>query len=74
MAEKKTPKHRYGCEHFPEAAMEHARAAHSEMRKSFISLLPPEFVEHRRAARREMLLAAREMINHAIERVEEKEA
>ena len=72
--ENKNPKHRNGCEHFPEEALEHARAAHTEMRESFKALLPPEFIEHRRAARREILLAAREMINHAIDRLEKKEA
>ena len=71
--EKKSTAHRFGCEFFPEAAMEHARAAHQEIHKSFVSLLPPGFVEHRRAARKEMLMAAREVINHALELIEERE-
>jgi hypothetical protein len=71
--EKKSPTHRFGCEYFPEAAMEHARAAHHEMRKGVEALLPPEFVQHRRAARKEMLMAAREVINHALELIEERE-
>jgi hypothetical protein len=72
--EKKTPKYRYGCEHFPEEALDHARAAHTEMRESIKALFPPGFIEHRRAARKEMLLAAREVINHAIDRMEQKDA
>jgi hypothetical protein len=71
--EKKAPTHRFGCEFFPEAALEHARAARQEMRKGLFSLLPPEFVKHRRAARKEMLMAAREVINHAMELIEERE-
>ena len=57
-------------EFIPESAVEHARAARAEMRKSFSTLFPPEFITHRRAARKEMLLAAREIINHALERLE----
>ena len=55
----------------PKETREHVKSARSEMRKSIVSLLPPKFVEHRRAARREMLMAARSMINHALERIEE---
>ena len=40
----------------------------------FESLFPPEFVQHRRKARREMLLAWRSFIDRAIERIDEKEA
>jgi len=70
MAEKKSTHH----PHIPEGAREHAKVAHEEMRRSFEALFPPEFVQHRRAARKEMLLAAREMLNYAIERLETKEA
>ncbi|UCD98037.1 MAG: hypothetical protein JSV42_13905 [Chloroflexota bacterium] len=56
--------------HIPEEAIRHAKAARAEMRKSFAALLPPDFLAHRKQARREMLLAAREMINHALERME----
>ena len=38
------------------------------------SLFPPEFIEHRRAARREMLLAVRSLIDHTLERMEAKES
>jgi predicted nuclease with RNAse H fold len=57
----------------PEDARQHYKQAHKELRESILSLFPPEFVEHRRAARREMLLAARSLINHAIERIEKHE-
>ena len=53
---------------------QHLRAAHTEMRESFKSLFPPEFIEHRRAARREMLLAVRSLIDHTLEHMEAKES
>jgi hypothetical protein len=56
----------------PEDVREHMRAARDEMRKSMEGLLPPKFVEHRRAARKEMLLAFRSLLDHAIERVDER--
>jgi hypothetical protein len=37
------------------------------------SFLPPQFWEHSRKARKEMLLAWRSMIDAALERMEEKE-
>ena len=74
MAEKKetTGKHKRHSEHIPEEAHEHARAARAEFRKGVEALFPPEFIAHHRAARREMLLAAREMVNYAIDRLEDK--
>jgi len=60
-------------DHIPEEAREHMKKARAEMRKSFEGMLPPGFLEHRRAARREMLLAAKEWINHALERMEADE-
>lgn len=53
----------------PEEAREHMRAARVELRESYKSLFPPEFIEHRRAARKEFLLAARAMIDRALERL-----
>jgi hypothetical protein len=74
MPEKKEKKFTHPhADKFPEGAKEHARAARSEMRESIKALFPPEFIEHRRAAHKEMLLAAQELINHAIARVEEKD-
>jgi len=60
-------------QHLPDPAREHLKSARSEMRKSIESLLPPNFVEHRRNTHKEMLMAAREVINHAIERIESRE-
>ncbi|MDH3942917.1 MAG: hypothetical protein OEV06_02330 [Anaerolineae bacterium] len=70
MAEKKSAPAPSFRDHIPEDVAEHARLARGEMRKSFESLLPPEFVAHRRAARKEMLLAARGLIDHALEKLE----
>ncbi len=56
-----------------EEAREHFHAARAEIRESIKGFLPPEFVEHRRAARKEMLLAWRSMINSALKHMEEKE-
>jgi len=58
----------------PEETRQHLKAARSEIRDSFKSLFPPEFVEHRRAAHREMLLAVRSLIDHTLERIEAKES
>ncbi len=61
-------------DYIPEETREHYRKAREEMRKSIETLLPPGFIEHRRNARKEMLLAWRSMIDSAIERMEEKKA
>jgi hypothetical protein len=55
-------------------ARAHARAAHSSMLRSFEELIPHGFIEHRRAARKEMLLAMRSLLDAAIERVDRKPA
>ena len=62
---------RWGCT--PEATREHLRSARREMREAIKTLLPPEFIAHRRAAKREVLMAARTLIDHAIERIDVKE-
>lgn len=59
-------------EYIPEDVREHARAARDEARKSVEGIFPPEFREHRRKARKEMLLAFRGLIDHVIERMDEK--
>ena len=56
----------------PEETREHLKTAREEMRKSVESLLPPGYLEHRRAARREFLLAARSLIDAALKRMDEK--
>ncbi len=57
----------------PEDVRQHMRAAREELRESIQAFLPPEFVEHRRKARREMLLAWRSLIDRAIQRMDEKD-
>jgi len=52
----------------PEDVRGHMRTARAEMRESVRAIFPPEFIEHRRAARREILLAFRSLIDHALER------
>ncbi len=56
----------------PEEAREHAQAARRAWRQSIISLFPPEFIEQRRTARKEALLAVRSLIDTALERLETK--
>jgi hypothetical protein len=53
-------------------AREHAMAARASMKKGFQELIPPGFIEHRRAARKEMLLAMRSLLDAAIERSDKK--
>lgn len=53
-------------------ARKHFKAAHESMHKSMAELLPKGYLEHRRAARKEMLLAFRSLIDAAIEHTEKK--
>lgn len=55
----------------PEETREHLRAAGEEFRKGMEGLFPPEFVDRNRRARKEFLLAARSLIDHALDRMEE---
>ena len=57
----------------PEEVRQHMRAARDEVRESMKVFLPPEFMEHRRKARREMLLAWRSVIDSALQRMDEKD-
>ena len=57
----------------PEATREHLRSARKEMYEAWKTLFPPEFIARRRAARREFLMAARTLIDHAIERIDARE-
>jgi hypothetical protein len=57
----------------PEEVREHFRTAGEELREGIKAFLPPEFIEHRRKARKEMLLAWRSMIDSAIKRIDERE-
>jgi hypothetical protein len=56
----------------PEDVRQHVRAAREELRESIKAFLPPEFIEHRRKARKEMLLAWRSVIDSALSRMDEK--
>ncbi len=60
-----------GC--IPPEAREHLKAARKEIREGIEVLFPPEFNEHRRRARKEVLLAWRNMIDHALQRMENAE-
>jgi hypothetical protein len=73
MAEQRTTTSRPCRGFISDEVAAHARAAREEMRKSVEALLPPGFAEHRRAARREMLLAARSVIDAALEGLEARE-
>ena len=72
MAEKTTRRKPFD-DQIPEEVRQHVRAAREELRESINAFLPPGFVEHRKKARKEMLLAWRSMIDSALERMEEKE-
>ena len=71
MAEKTTRRKRFE-EEIPEEVRQHVRAAREEWRESMKAFLPPGFVEHRKKARKEMLLAWRSLIDAALERMDKK--
>ena len=70
MDEKKTRRRHFEDE-IPEEVRQHARAARDELRESVKAFLPSGFVEHRKKARKEMLLAWRSLIDSAIERIDQ---
>jgi hypothetical protein len=51
---------------------EHMKAARQAMHQSFESLMPTGYLEKRRAARKEFLLAMRSMVDAAIARLEKR--
>lgn len=53
-------------------AHQHFRAAHDAMKNSWEVLLPAGFIENRRAARKEILKALRNLVDAAIEKAEKK--
>ena len=58
----------------PEETREHYKSAREELRKGMEALMPEgyrDFHEHRKAARKEMLLAFRSLIDAAIKRTDE---
>jgi hypothetical protein len=69
----RTGKHNPLEDRIPEEVREHLRTARAELREGIKAFLPPEFIEHRRKARKEMLLAWRSVIDSAIKRIDEKE-
>ncbi len=73
MTEKTARKNKTFENWIPDEARQHARSAREEMRKSMAALFPPEFVEHRRKARKEFLMAFRSIIDTAIEHTEKRE-
>lgn len=52
-------------------ARRHLRQARQEMRAGLRAMVPPEYIQHRRAARRETLLAMRSLLDHALKRLDE---
>lgn len=72
MNEKRTRRMHFE-DQIPEDVREHFREARKELRESMKAFLPPGFIEHRRNARREMLLAWRSLIDSALERMDRKE-
>jgi hypothetical protein len=69
-----TTRHKYYYkDEIPEEVWQHVRAAREEIRESIKAFLPPGFVEHRKKARKEMLLAWRSLIDSAIERMDTEE-
>jgi ribosomal protein L13 len=71
MAEQTEGTQKYFRGKLSEETRQHLRVAREEFRKSVEGMLPPGFVEHRRKARKEMLLAWRSMIDASLERMEE---
>lgn len=67
-----TSRRKYYEDKIPDEVRQHVRAAREELRESVKSFLPPGFVQHRKNARREMLLAWRSLIDSVLERMEEK--
>ena len=54
-----------------EETRKHLRAARDEFHKSMEGILPPGFMEHRKQAHREMLLAFRSILDASLERMDE---
>lgn len=73
MPEKTTRTNKPYEDWIPEEVRKHMHVAKEEMRKSIEGVVPPGFIEHRRKARKEMLLAWRSMIDASLKRMEERE-
>ncbi len=59
--------------HLPEA-WQHVCAAGKELRQGLASMLPPEFHAHGRSAKREVLLAARSVIDAELSHIDKHPA
>ncbi|HEY6867232.1 MAG TPA: hypothetical protein VI792_08245 [Candidatus Eisenbacteria bacterium] len=70
MSEEKNTRRRPLEELIPDEAFDHAKAAFEELKKGVEGLFPPGLADHRRAARKEILLAMRTVIDAALNRVE----
>jgi hypothetical protein len=70
MAEKTAHTYNHFEGKIPEETRQHFRAAREELHKSIEGILPPGFIEHRRKARKEILLAWRSMIDATLEHME----
>ena len=68
-----TTRRKFSKDEIPEDVRQHFREARQELRESMKAFLPPGFIEHRRKARKEMLLAWRSLIDSAIDRIDNKE-
>ena len=71
--DEKTSRRKSFEDRIPDEVRQHVRAAREEMRESIKAFLPPDFIEHRKKARKEMLLAWRSLIDATLERMDEKE-
>lgn len=70
MAEKEKTQKRSKRNYKPsEEVRQHMSNARAEMHESMRALFPPEFIEHRKVARREILLGIRGLIDDALERM-----
>jgi hypothetical protein len=71
MAEQNARAHKPFEGKVPEETRKHLRAARDEFHKSMEGILPPGFMEHRKQAHREMLLAFRSILDASLERMDE---
>lgn len=70
MAEKEKSQKRSKWNYKPsEEVRQHMSNARTEMRESMLALFPPEFIEHRKVARREILLGIRGLIDDVLGRM-----
>jgi hypothetical protein len=61
------------CPWVSEDVRRHFHQAREEARAGWRAMVPPEVLQHRRAARREALLAARSLLDHVLKRLDEAE-